>query len=88
MRQPRLNETIQIFGANTQLLKEAKIQSLTKRYKSKGTLGYSWWKNGVALDARVTQRGDSGSAYVAKDDKKLVAIHRSGNSSGSTGCLL
>ncbi len=87
-RAPRVGETIKLFGGRTASLKTAKIRSITRRYRSRGSLGYSWWKNGIQLDARVTQGGDSGSAYIASSDNKLVAIHRSGGSSGSTGAPL
>lgn len=87
-RAPRVGETVKVFGGKTASLKTAKIKSITRRYKSKGSLGYSWWKNGVQLNAYITQGGDSGSAYIASSDNKLVAIHRSGGTNGSTGAPL
>ena len=86
-RSPKLGETVQIFGGKTEKLETAKIQSVTLRYRSKGSLGYSWWRNGIELDKNITQGGDSGTAYIAKSDKKVVALHRAGGST-SKGCPL
>ena len=79
-RSPVVGETVKVFGGETAALKTAKIESVTHRYRSNGTLGYSWWKNGIKLDANITQAGDSGSAYVASSDSKLVGLHRVGGS--------
>ena len=87
-RAPIKGETIYIFGGKSEKKRSAKIVSLTYRYRSNGTLGYSFWKNGIKLDKVVTQSGDSGSAYIASSDYKLIGIHRSGNGKHSTGCLV
>ena len=87
-REPVMNEEIWFFGARTQTLRSAKIVSLTRRYRSKGSLGYSWWKDGIKLDRSISQSGDSGTAYVAQSDQMVVALHRSGSKSYSTGCPL
>ncbi len=76
-RAPKLGEEVELFGGKTQERRTAKIKSITLRYRSQGSLGYSFWKNGIELDALVTQAGDSGTAYVASNDKRVVALHRS-----------
>ncbi|WP_141699126.1 trypsin-like serine protease [Candidatus Thiosymbion oneisti] len=84
-RSPRKGETIYVYGGKSEKKYSAKVVSTTYRYRSKGTLGYSFWRNGLKLDRLVTQPGDSGSAYVASSDSKLVGLHRSGNRKHSTG---
>lgn len=89
-RSPNLGETILLFGGATQQRKEAEIISVTKRYRSRDpVMGHSFWRDGIELNKKITNPGDSGSAYVAKSDFKIVGLHRAANINGtSKGCLL
>ena len=80
LRNPKNGERIRKVGAKTGKVLSANINSLTYRYKSKSTSlnMYSWWKNGIKLDAYISAGGDSGSMYVG-DDNYIVAIHRAGS---------
>lgn len=81
-RRPALGEEVRVYGGRTGRWQVARIQSVTKRYRSKSmTEGYSWWKNGIVLDQKITQVGDSGSAYLATSDNMLLGLHRA---SGAT----
>ncbi|WP_369157068.1 hypothetical protein [Candidatus Thiodiazotropha sp. LNASS1] len=89
MRDPVVGERIRMFGARTGSKIEANIASVTYRYRSKGSLGYSFWENGIRLEqGNLTQSGDSGSAYVAVSDSNLVALHRAGSEQRTVGCPL
>jgi hypothetical protein len=85
LRSPKKGETIVVYGGKSEAKRSAKIESITYRYRSKGSLGYSFWKNGIRLEKVVTTSGDSGSAYIASSDSKLVALHRASHSANSTG---
>jgi len=91
-RAPVLYERVLFYGGASQKLQSAQIISLTKRYASQNDqFGISYWRNAVELDREIGIPGDSGTAYIAEDDYKVVALHRAGSydyDGTSKGCIL
>jgi len=90
VRAPVAGESVVLVGKQTGTVQKAKIASLayaaTMEWPGPGS--YAWFNTLIRLDANVTRPGDSGSAYVALSDGKVVGIHVGGNNAFSFGCQL
>jgi V8-like Glu-specific endopeptidase len=92
IREPKVGERIRLIGKQTATVKTAKIASITLLKKiewpSTGSGRWAWFERMIQLDAKVTQPGDSGSAYVAAADDMVVGLHVASNDLYSWGCQL
>ncbi len=90
VRAPVPGESVVLVGKETGTIRKAKISSLvyatTLQWPAPGS--YAWFDTFIRLDAKVTVPGDSGSAYVALSDGKVVGIHVGSNAAFSYGCQL
>ena len=70
---------VTVVGAKSGVEKNVKVKSISYRYftKSDYVSLYSCWHNGIKLDKYVTQKGDSGGAYIAPDGS-IIGLHRAG----------
>jgi hypothetical protein len=89
LRAPIVDEQIVVVGAQTGEVRKATIKSIiystTLEWPSPGR--WAWFESLIRLDTKVTVSGDSGSAYVALTDGKVVGIHIGGGQF-SFGCQL
>jgi hypothetical protein len=92
MRAPVPGERIKLIGKQTGRVQQATITDITTKLVVKWApttdKPWAYFERLVRLDGVYTQAGDSGSAYVATSDMKVVALHVGGNTSFSFGCQL
>jgi hypothetical protein len=89
IRAPRVGETVRLIGKQTAAVRTATIDSITLQKKIEWLPGqWAWFERMVQLSAKVTQPGDSGTAYVAMDDDMVVGLHVASNDLYSWGCQL
>lgn len=90
LRAPVLGERIVLVGKQTGQVRKASVASITYsttlQWPAPGS--WAWFESLIRLDANITHPGDSGSAYVALTDGKVVGIHVGGGSGYSFGCQL
>lgn len=89
IRAPVAGEQVFVIGKQTAQVRSARIAyTMTMRGQVGWNGGYAWFSPVIQLDSVVTQPGDSGSAYIAQSDAKVVGIHVGANASFSWGCWL
>jgi V8-like Glu-specific endopeptidase len=89
LRAPKVGETVRLVGKQTAQVKTTKVRSITLLKKLEWLPGqWAWFERMIELEDRVTQSGDSGSAYVAQDDDMVVGLHVASNAAYSWGCQL
>jgi hypothetical protein len=92
VRAPVLGEGVVVVGKQTAQARKATIASTTLTMRLEWPLAgagtWAWFDDMIQLSASVTQPGDSGSAYVALSDGKVVGIHVGGGAAYSFGCQL
>lgn len=90
LRAPIVGEQIVLVGKQTGQVRKASVASITYsttlQWPAPGS--WAWFESLIRLNANVTQPGDSGSAYVALTDGKVVGIHIGGGGQYSFGCQL
>ena len=74
-RGPRVGETVCVVGAKTGQGKYASIESRTAQLKIPMMGGVVYFHRMIMLDTCVTQKGDSGAAFVSMEDNMVVAIN-------------
>lgn len=89
VRAPVQGESIVLVGKQTGTVQKASIASVAYTTKTEWPAAgsWAWFDTMIRLDAKITQPGDSGSAYVALSDGAVVGIHIGGNIY-SFGCQL
>jgi len=89
LRAPVDGEWVRLIGKQTARVRRARIVS-TKAYKVIEWMPGRWafFDHIVQLDSVVTQPGDSGTAYVAESDGRVVGLHMAANAAHSWGCAL
>ncbi len=92
LRTPVVGEGVAVIGKQTGQVRKATVAStslaLRLEWPMPGAGTWAWFENLIQLSASVTQPGDSGSAYVALTDGKVVGIHVGGGAAYSCGCQL
>jgi hypothetical protein len=89
LRAPRAGETVKLIGKQTAAVRTATISSITLQKKIEWLPGqWAWFERMIELDSKVTQPGDSGTAYVATADGMVVGLHVASNDLYSWGCQL
>jgi hypothetical protein len=85
-------EQVKLIGKQTAKVQTARIadvRTLAVVEWARGTSRpWAYFEQLVRLDRVCTQPGDSGTAYVATSDMKVVAIHVGANQAYSWGCQL
>jgi hypothetical protein len=92
VRAPVPGEGVVVIGKQTGQARRTMVASTTLavrlEWPSPGSGAWAWFENMIQLGASVAQSGDSGSAYVALTDRKVVGIHVGGGAAYSFGCQL
>lgn len=91
VRAPVAGERIRLVGKETGAVQHARIADIHLRKVLRWpdeTGDWAFFDEQIQLDRVVTQAGDSGSAYVAESDNRVVGIHVAANASYSWGCPL
>ena len=92
MRPPVPGEGVAVIGKQTAQVRKATVASTTLAIRLEwpmpGAGTWAWFENMIQLSASITQQGDSGSAYVALSDGKVVGLHVGGGAAYSFGCQL
>jgi hypothetical protein len=91
LRAPVAGEAIRMIGKQTGRVRTATVVStalaVRVEWPTVGAGTWAWFDSMIQLDAAITQPGDSGSAYVALSDGKVVGLHVGGGAY-SFGCQL
>jgi hypothetical protein len=92
LRAPVVGEAITMIGKQSGQVRRATVSSTTLALRLEwplpGAGAWAWFDNLIQVSSSVTQPGDSGSAYVALTDGKVVGIHIGGGAAYSFGCQL
>lgn len=88
IRKPVVGEIVRMVGMQTAQVMEATIQSTDAkvRFELKKNQ-WAWFNKMIRLNKSIAQPGDSGAAYVGKDNC-VVGINVSGNDNFTYGCAL
>ena len=89
LRLPKVGEWVTLIGKQTATVKRAKIAAVTLSLTMEWLPSkWAWFHTMIQLDAKVTQPGDSGSAYHAETDGMIVGLHVGSTNTYSFGCQL
>ena len=92
LRAPVPGETVALIGKQTARVRTAAVvdivTTLTFQWAKGTSKPWAFFERLVRLDGVYTQPGDSGTAYVATSDMKVVALHVGAGSAFSFGCQL
>lgn len=92
LRAPVAGEQVTLIGKQTGTVQTASVADiLTKAvvvFAPRSARPYAFFEQLIRLDRRCTQSGDSGSAYVATKDRKVVGLHVGASDAFSFGCQL
>lgn len=92
LRAPVPGEQVELIGKQTGTVQTAYVADIVTKVVMTFDAGsrkpYAFFEQVVRLDRRCTQGGDSGSAYVATRDRKVVGLHMGSSNTFSFGCQL